>query len=245
LLWPKRRKVDKILIVIPKKSIIQISNQTSKWRVLIGLCLGSGAIMILAIIALFLDFRLSRLLLSLAGENVWIALCFFGMITAFIAMICLCLMIKCPRCKLRWFWHAIAKDRKRNIAIDYMSHCPRCNYPDEESKGVKPTFKSQKPILEVSNQINKFRNLWRAFFAATAVMLLGIVGLIYFYSLFDLWRVCLFGGFIIAFIMLSSLWISIRCPQCGLRWYWYAFSKDSKYLRIGHVSNCPRCDYPG
>jgi hypothetical protein len=26
-----------------------------------------------------------------------------------------------------------------------MSHCPRCNYPDEESKDVKPTFESQKP----------------------------------------------------------------------------------------------------
>ena len=168
---------SEILIKDSKNSIILISNQTRKWRVLIGLCLGSGAIMILAIIVLFIDFRLSNLLLSLAGENVWSALCFFGMITAFIAMICLCLMIKCPRCKLRWFWHAIAKDHKRNIAIDYMSHCPRCNYPDEESKDVKPTFKSQKPILEVSNKKNKFRNLWRAFFAVTAVMLLGIVGI--------------------------------------------------------------------
>jgi len=207
--------------------------------------LGSGAIMILGIIALFLDFRFSKFLLSLAGENVWGALSFIGMTTAFVAMTCLCLMIKCPRCKLRWFWHAMAKDHKRNISIDYMSHCPRCNYPDEERKDSEPTSISKKPILEVSNQRSKFRNLWRAFFVATAVMLLGIVGLIYFYSFFDLWRICFFGGFITAFIMLVSLWISIRCPQCGLRWYWYAFSKDSKYLKIGNVSHCPRCDYPG
>jgi hypothetical protein len=120
-----------------KNSIIHISNQTSKWYALIGLCLGSGAIMILGIIAL-LDFRLSKLLLSLAGENVWGALTFFGMITVFAAMICLCLMIKCPRCDLKWFWHAMAKDRKRNIAINYMSHCPRCNYPDVEKKDTKP-----------------------------------------------------------------------------------------------------------
>ena len=127
----------------------------------------------------------------------------------------------------------------------YMSHCPRCNYPDEERKDAEPILVSQKPILEVSNQKNKFRNLWRAFFAATAVMLLGVVGLVYFYSLFHLWRICFFGGFITAFIMLVSLWISIRCPQCGLRWYWYAFSKDSKYLKIGNIRQCPRCDYPG
>lgn len=209
-----------------------------------SLFLGSGAIMILGIIAL-LDFRFSKFLLSLAGENVWGALSFFGMATAFVAMTCLCLMIKCPRCKLRWFWHAMAKDHKRNIAIDYMSHCPRCNYPDDEKKDTEPAYVSKKPILEISNQKNKFRNLWRAFFAATAVMLLGIVGLVYFYNFFDLWRVCLFGGFITAFIMLVGLWISIRCPQCGLRWYWYAFSKDSKYLKIGNVSHCPRCDYPG
>jgi hypothetical protein len=181
----------------------------------------------------------------LVGENVRFAIDISAILTGCVAMVCLSLMIKCPRCKLRWFWHAMAKDHKRNIAIDYMSHCPRCNYPDEERKDVKPTLASQKPILEVSNQKNKFRYLWRAFFAATAVMLLGIVGLVYFYSFFDLWRICLFGGFIIAFIMLASLWISIRCPQCGLRWYWYAFSKDSKYLKIGNVSHCPRCHYPG
>ncbi len=201
--------------------------------------------MILDIIAISFDTELSRFLLDLVGKNVRFAIDICAILTGCAAMVCLSLMIKCPRCKLRWFWHAIAKDHKRNIAIDYMSHCPRCNYPDEESKDVKPTFESQKPILEASNQKNKFRNLWRAFFAATAVMLLGIVGLVYFYSFFDLWRICLFGGFIIAFIMLTSLWISIRCPQCGLRWYWYAFSKDSKYLKIGNVSHCPRCHYPG
>lgn len=233
------------MIVIPKKSIIHISNQTSKWHVLVGLCMGSGAIMIFGITALFLDFRLSKFLLSLASENVWGALTFLGMVTAFVAMICLCLMIKCPRCNLKWFWHAMAKDRKRNIAINYMSHCPHCNYPDEDKKNAEPASVSQKPILEVSNQKNKFRYLWRAFFAATAIMLLGIVGLVYFYRFFDLWRICFFGGFIFAFIILASLWISIRCPQCGLRWYWYAFSKDSKYLKMGHVSHCPRCDYPG
>jgi hypothetical protein len=245
MLWSKRRKVDKLLILIPKKSIINISNQTRKWRVLIGLCLASGVIMILGIIALFLDFRLSKLLLSLAGENVWIALCFFGMVAAFAAMTCLCLMIKCPRCKLRWFWHAMAKDHKRNISVDHMSQCPRCNYPDDEKQDAGPTLVSQKPILEISKQKNKFRNLWRAFFAATAVMLLGVVGLVYFYRFFHLWRILFFVGFTLALIMLASLWISIRCPKCGLRWYWYAFSKDSKYLKIGNISHCPRCDFPG
>ena len=209
-----------------------------------GFCMGSGAIMLLGIIAISFDSKLSRLLLALIGEYVLAALIFGSITTCCIAMICLCLTIKCPRCKLKWFWHAMAKDYKRNIAIDYMSHCPRCNYPDEEIKDAKPTFISQKPILEVSNQNNKFRYLWRAFFVAFAIMLIGIIGLINYYKLFDLWRICLFGGFITAFSMLVSLWISIRCPQCGLRWYWYAFSKDSKYLRIGHITHCPLCDYP-
>ena len=228
-----------------KYSIIAFSKQSKKWRILTGLCLGSGAILIFDIIAISFDTELSRLLLDLIGENVRFAIDIGAILTGCAAIVGLSLVIKWPRYKLKWFWHAMAKDHKRNISIDHMSHCPRCNYPDEERKDVKLTFESQKPILEVSNQKNKFRNLWRAFLAASAVMLLGIVGLIYFYSLFDLWRVCLFGGFIIAFIMLASLWISIRCPQCGLRWYWYAFSKDSKYLKIGNVSHCPRCHYPG
>jgi hypothetical protein len=33
----------------------------------------------------------------------------------------------------------MAKDHKRNILIDHMSHCPRCNYPDEEREEPKPT----------------------------------------------------------------------------------------------------------
>ena len=94
--------------------------------------------MIFDIIVISFDTELSRFLLDLVGENVWGALTFFGMVTAFAAMICLCLMIKCPRCNLKWFWHAMAKDRKRNIAINYMSPCPRCNYPDEERKDTKP-----------------------------------------------------------------------------------------------------------
>jgi fatty acid desaturase len=199
------------LIVDSKYSIIAFSKQSKKWRILTGLCLGSGAIMFLGIIALFMDFKLSKLLLSFAGEIVWVTLYSCGMIAVFVTMICLSVMIECPRCKLKWFWHAMAKDPKRNIAVGHMNHCPRCNYPDEEKKDTEPAYISQKPILEVSNQKNKFRNLWRAFFAASAVMLLGIVGLVYFYRFFDLWRVCLFGGFITAFIMLVSLWISIRC----------------------------------
>lgn len=114
--------------------------------------MGSGAILILDIIAISFDSKLSRFLLDLVGENVMLAIDICAIITCCIAMICLCLMIKCSRCKLKWFWHVMTKDHKRNIGIDYMSHCPRCNCPDEERKEAKPTFVSQKPILEVSNQ---------------------------------------------------------------------------------------------
>jgi hypothetical protein len=56
--WPKRRKADRILILTPKKSIIHISNQTRKRRILMSLCMGSGAILILDIIAISLDTEL-------------------------------------------------------------------------------------------------------------------------------------------------------------------------------------------
>lgn len=172
-----------------KNSIIDISNQKRKWCILMGLCLGSGAILIFDIIAISFDSMISRLLLDLVGENVRFAIDIGAIITGCVAMVCLSFMIKCPRCKLKWFWHGMSKDHKRNIGIGYMSHCPRCNYPEKEPNVERPILISQMPILEISNQKNKFRYLWRAFFAASAIMLIGIIGLINYCKLFDLWRI--------------------------------------------------------
>lgn len=233
------------MILYKKNSVIYKSKQAKKWRFLIGICLGSGAVIILGIIALFLDLGISKVLLSLFKENIWSIVLFCAMATELITMICLSVLIKCPRCNLKWFWYGLAKDDKGDIGIGHMSNCPRCNYPDKEIENITPVSISKKPILEASNQTNKFRRLWRIFFVASAITLGGIVGLIYHVSLFGVWRICFFGGLITAILMLVCLWISIKCPQCGLKWYWYAFSKDSKYLRIGRIMHCPRCDYPG
>ena len=64
----------------------------------------------------------------------------FATLIGLTAMIGLCMSIKCPQCKLRWFWYGIAKDFKHNIMIGHMSRCPHCNYPereDKEDKGVR------------------------------------------------------------------------------------------------------------
>lgn len=227
-----------------KKSIIHISNQLNKWRFFSGLIWCSAAILILGVIANAFDTRFSKFLLACFDANVWFVLDFGAIAIGIVAMVCLSLMIKCPRCNLRWYWHGLAKDPKRNIMIGYISHCPRCNYPDERMTDVKPVFMSKTPILEVSHQKRKYHFLWSVLIIAMAIMFLGLIGLVNNYKFFEFWRFCLFGGFIAAFIMLVGLWASIRCPQCGLKWYWHAFSKDRQYLRIGKVTHCPRCNYP-
>lgn len=204
---------------------------------------GSAAIMVLGIIVISCDFKVSVFLLSLFGEYVWFALILAGIVIGFTAILGLSLSIRCPQCNLRWFWYGMAKDFHRNIGIGYMSNCPRCGYP-EHKKEVKPVLISKQPILDVSNQKNKYRYILVAFFSALASVFVGIIGLVYYEKLFDFWRVCFFGGIIGAGSMLISLWVSIQCPQCGLRWYWYAFSKNMKYLRMRRISHCPRCNYP-
>lgn len=238
------RKANKLLIVSNKNSIINISRQTAKWNFFIGLCLGSGLLFLFGMISVFSDNKISRLLIAFLGPNAWLVVTLVAVVTVFISMICLSLMIKCPQCNLRWFWYGLAKDPKRNIMIGYMRHCPRCNYPEKEKVDIKTVFISKKPILEVSHQKRKYHFLWSVLIIAMAIMFLGLIGLVNNYKFFEFWRFCLFGGFIAAFIILVGLWVSIRCPQCGLKWYWYAFSKDRQYLRIGNVTHCPRCNCP-
>lgn len=232
------------MIISNKNSIIHISKQTTKWRFFIGLCLGSGLLLFFGIISALSDIKYSKVLLALLGADEWLIVSMVAIAIVFISIICLSFMIKCPNCNLRWFWYGIAKDPKRNIMIDYMTHCPRCNYPDERIVDIKPAFTSKKPILQVSHQSRKYRNLWSVLIIAISIIFLGIIGLVNNFPFFKFWRFCLFGGFIVAFIMLVGLWVSIRCPQCGFKWYWYAFSKDRRYLRMDKVTHCPRCNYP-
>lgn len=227
---------------VHKNSIIEVSNQTKKWNFFMSLFLGSSAIMFLVIATTF-DFGIGPLLLSLLDGYVWFVLLLVSLMLIFIALLGLCLAIKCPRCSLRWFWYGMAKDFKRDIMIGWKSSCPLCGYPEKE-KEVKATLKSKHAILEVSNQNKKYRYMLAAFFTGLASVFVGITGLVYYEKLFDFWRVCFFGGIIGAGSVLISLWVSIQCPQCGLRWYWYAFSKNMKYLRMRRISHCPRCNYP-
>ena len=226
-----------------ENSIIGVSNQARKWNFLTGLIFCSSAVAILGLIVISCDYRVCVFFLTLLGEYVWFSLILLGIVIVLVAMLALSLSIRCPKCSLRWFWYGMSKDFNRNIGLGYMRNCPRCGYP-EENKVEKPVFISNQSVLETSNQINKCRYILTAFFFACAFILIGAVGLVYNEELFYFWRACFLGGIIGAGSMLLSLWISIKCPQCGLRWYWYAFSKNKKYLRMSRINHCPRCHYP-
>lgn len=123
------------MILSHKNSIIYHSNQTQKWRILIHLLLGSGVMMFFGIIAISFEPELSDLSLGFMGKETGGILLFAATIIGLIAMISLCMGIKCPQCKLRWFWYGMAKDFKHNIMVGHMSHCPRCNYPESIDLG--------------------------------------------------------------------------------------------------------------
>ncbi len=86
--------------------------------------------MFLGIIAISFEPELSDLSLGFMRKEIGGVLILVATTFGLIAMICLSLSIKCPQCKLKWFWYGIAKDFKHNIMIGHMSHCPRCNYPE-------------------------------------------------------------------------------------------------------------------
>ena len=46
-------------------------------------------------------------------------------------------------------------------------------------------------------------------------------------------------------LALIGLSLFIKCPQCNLRWFWYAIAKDCKHnVMIGHLAHCQRCNFP-
>jgi phage FluMu protein Com len=92
--------------------------------------LASGVMMFIGIIAIFFEPELSGLSLGFLDKETGSILVFIAMILGLAAIFNLCLSIKCPQCKLRWFWYGIAKDFKRNIMVGHMTHCPRCRYPE-------------------------------------------------------------------------------------------------------------------
>lgn len=95
------------------------------------LFLSSGAIVILGVIFISFDFKLSKAMLGVIGEEVLFAFILAGILACCVAMICLSIVIKCPRCGLRWYWYALSKDPKHNIMLGHKHHCPRCHFPAE------------------------------------------------------------------------------------------------------------------
>ncbi len=88
--------------------------------------------MFFGIIAIAFEPQLYDLSFGVMQKNAGLILICAAMIVCFISTICLSVGIKCPQCKLRWFWYGLAKDFRRNIMIGHMSHCPRCNYPENQ-----------------------------------------------------------------------------------------------------------------
>ena len=123
-------------MITHKESIINISGQTRKWTFFIRLLLGASVMMFLGIVAIAFEPQLFEPSFGFMRKEIGGVLIFAAMLIGSISTICLSMGIKCPQCKLRWFWYGLAKDFKRNIMIGHMSHCPRCNYPEPIDSGV-------------------------------------------------------------------------------------------------------------
>ena len=104
--------------------------------------------MFLGIVAISFEPELSELSLCFMKKETGGVLILIATTIGLIAMIGLCLNIKCPQCKLRWFWYGIAKDFKHNIMIGHMSHCPRCNYPEGKKASSEATIRGKRCSID-------------------------------------------------------------------------------------------------
>lgn len=117
-------------ILTHKDSVISRSGQTKKWTLNFGLVLFSGLLLFSGILTIVFETQLNHWLSGLISADIGLLLIGTGMLVCIYAIIRLSISIKCPHCRLRWYWYGMAKDYKRNINIGWMSHCPRCNYPE-------------------------------------------------------------------------------------------------------------------
>lgn len=117
-------------ILTHKDSIIARSGQTIKWTFNFGLGLFSAAPIFFGIFTIVYETKMEEISLGFLNAAFGGVSVLCGMLLFLYSFIRLSLCIKCPNCKLRWFWYGIAKDVKRNINIGWMKHCLRCNYPE-------------------------------------------------------------------------------------------------------------------
>ncbi len=111
--------------------------------------------MFLGIIAIAFEPQLYDRSLGLMRKDTGLVLICAAMMGCFISTICLSVGIKCPQCKLRWYWYGLAKDFKRNIMIGHMSHCPRCNYPEKPEQNINSDVSKQLDQIVKENSVNK------------------------------------------------------------------------------------------
>ena len=62
------------------------------------------------------------------------------------------------------------------------------------------------------------------------------------------YSILLWGGLAVGGICMIFSFVSIRCPNCGARWFWQAVSKKQKREGVGwflNLKKCPVCNFDG
>jgi hypothetical protein len=121
-------------MITHKDSVISHAGFTRIWNFYIILTLCAGLIGILGLIMIVYEVPLIEISSGVVNANVGAILILGAVVIVFFTMIRLFIIIKCPNCKLRWYWYAVSKDFERNIMLGHKTNCPRCNYPEVPEK---------------------------------------------------------------------------------------------------------------
>ena len=122
------------MMITHKDSVISHGGFTKIWNFYFILRLCSGLTGVLGLIMFIYEVPLIEISSGFLNAKIGAILILGAVVILFYAMIRLSIIIKCPNCKLRWYWYAVSKDFKRNTMIGHMTHCPRCNYPEMSEK---------------------------------------------------------------------------------------------------------------
>ena len=119
------------------------------------------------------------------------------------------------------------------------------------SPGTRPRYAATmppddvKPVLQLSGQVGKvYRGTvgeWVGGAIVAAAVFGGVKGLMPPTMTLAL----LIPGLVLGIGSFVYQCVSIRCPSCGLRWFWHEANHGlAADARLAHLSACPRCLYP-
>jgi hypothetical protein len=71
-------------------------------------------------------------------DSLWPVVLLSGLALTFVSFVGLCLFVRCPRCRVRLFWHAASEDAHPHglNGLLLATKCPFCSFPEEPSGAV-------------------------------------------------------------------------------------------------------------